>query len=318
MHFPNLIYLLAGFMVLLLSGEFLVRGGVCLAKSFKISTLVVGVTVVSLGTSAPELVVSVNAALTDHPAISIGTVIGSNISNIALVLGLMAMISPISVNSKSVKIDWPIMMCATVLFYLLILNSKLQFIEGLIFVALLAGFMVWSIQRSRHENIELGTKFEKPRYPVMVSLVLIVLSSTGLVLGANWLVKGASGIALAMGVSEHAISVSVIALGTSIPEVATSVVAALRKETDILVGNIMGSNIFNILGILGVTSLVRTIPIEESVLKFDIFWVLGISLLLFFLILPLNGGRINRWKGVVLLLLYALYIYLVLIVKGIT
>ena len=318
MHFPNLIYLVAGFMVLFLSGEFLVRGGVCLAKKFKISTLVVGVTVVSLGTSAPELVVSVNAVLTDHPAISIGTVIGSNISNIALVLGLMAMISPISVNSKSVKTDWPIMMCSTVLFYLLILNGKLQFVEGLIFVALLAGFMVWSIQRSRHENIELGTKFEKPKYPVMVSLVLIVLSSTGLVLGANWLVKGASGIALTMGVSEHAISVSVIALGTSIPEVATSVVAALRKETDILVGNIMGSNIFNILGILGVTSLVRTIPIEESVLKFDIFWVLGISLLLFFLILPPNGGRIDRWKGVVLLLLYALYIYMVLIVTIIT
>lgn len=317
MHFPNLIYLLAGFVVLFLSGEFLVRGGVCLAKNFKISTLVVGVTVVSLGTSAPELVVSVNAVLTDHPAISIGTVIGSNISNIALVLGLMVMISPISVNSKSVKTDWPIMMGTTVIFYLLILNSKLQFIEGLIFVALLAGFMVWSIQRSRHENIELGTKFEKPKYSVMVSLVLIVLSSTGLVIGANWLVKGASGIALAMGVSEHAISVSVIALGTSIPEVATSVVAALRKETDILVGNIMGSNIFNILGILGVTSLVKTIPIEESVLKFDIFWVLGISLLLFFFILPLNGGRIDRWKGVVLLLIYSLYIYLVLIVKGI-
>ena len=318
MHCPNLIYLVAGFMVLFLGGEFLVRGGVCLAKKFKISTLVVGVTVVSLGTSAPELVVSVNAALTGHPVISIGTVIGSNISNIALVLGLMVMISPISVNSKSVKTDWPIMMCTTVLFYLLILNSKLQFVEGLVFVALLAGFMVWSIQRSRHENIELGKKFEKPRYPVMVSLVLIVLSSTGLIIGANWLVKGASGIALAMGVSEHAISVSVIALGTSIPEVATSVVAALRKETDILVGNIMGSNIFNILGILGVTSLVRTIPIEESVLKFDIFWVLGISLLFFFLILPINIGRIARWKGVVLLLLYALYIYLVVIVKGIT
>jgi cation:H+ antiporter len=313
----NVLYLLVGFIILFLSGEFIVRGGVSLARNFRISTLVVGVTVVSFGTSAPELVVSVKAALTNHPAISIGNVIGSNITNIALVLGLIAVILRVPVKSKSVKVDWPIMMFATVFFYILILDGKLQFLEGLIFVSFLVGFMIWSIHTSRQENIKLGIKFEKQRYPAIVSIMFIIVSAAGLVLGADWLVKGASGIARTLGVSEHAISVSVIALGTSIPEVATSVVAAIRKEMDILVGNIIGSNIFNIFGILGVTSIVKTIPIEESVMKFDIFWLIGISLLLFFFILPFGGGNINRKKGIVFLLIYITYIYLVLLNKGI-
>ncbi|UCG28391.1 MAG: calcium/sodium antiporter [Bacteroidales bacterium] len=305
------LYLLAGFIILLLSGEFLVKGGVALARKFRISTRVVGVTIVSFGTSAPELVVSVNAALTGHPAISIGNVIGSNISNIALVLGLVAIFLPVPVRRKSVRIDWPIMMVATILFYLFILNGNLQFFEGLTFIVLLMGFVSWSIYNSRRENYIVGKRAEKPRYPFPVAIIMIVLSSAGLMLGADWLVKGASGVARAFGVSEHAISVSVIALGTSIPELATSIVAAIRKQMDISIGNIIGSNLFNLWGILGITSMVRTIPVESSVIQFDVFWLLGISLLLFVFILPFKGSRITRFEGVVFIVIYAVYIYLV-------
>lgn len=308
---PDFLYLLAGFVILLLSGEFLVRGGVSLAKIFRISPLVVGVTVVSFGTSAPELFVSVRAALVGSPAISIGNVIGSNISNIGLVLGLVAVILPIPVRRNSIKIDWPIMMLATLLFVLFILNGEIRFTEGLIFVFLLLGFVSWSIRNSRRENYEVGKKVEKPRYPLYLALMMIFLSSFGLIFGAGWLVTGASGIALALGVSEHAISVSVIALGTSLPELATSVLAAVRKQMDISIGNIIGSNIFNLWGILGVTSIVKTIEVDVSGIAFDLVVLFGISLLLFFFILPFKGGKITRWKGIVFMLFYAIYIYIV-------
>jgi cation:H+ antiporter len=305
------IYLLAGFVILLLSGELLVRGGVALAKSFNISTLVVGVTVISFGTSAPELFVSIRAAVIDHPAIAIGNVVGSNISNIALVLGLVALILPIHVKRKSIGIDWPIMMLATLLFYLFILDGKLQFIEGLVFVILLIGFVTWSILNSRRENYQLGKKLEKSQYPLYLAVFMVLASSAGLMVGADWLVKGASEIARTFGVSEHAISVSVIALGTSIPELATSIIAAMRKEMDISIGNIIGSNIFNLFGILGITSLIKEIPVEQSVIHFDVFWLLGISFLLFLFILPIKGGKITWHKGLVFLACYAVYIYFV-------
>lgn len=305
------IYLLTGFVILLVSGEFLVRGGVALAKKIRISTLAVGVTVISFGTSAPELFVSVRAALVDHPAIAIGNVLGSNISNIALVLGLVAIILPIPVQRKSIRIDWPIMMMATILFYLFILNGKLQFFEGVIFVLFLVGFIAWSIHNSRRENYLPGRKLEKPKYPLHLAIIMVILSSLGLMVGADWLVKGASEIARTFGVSEHAISVSVIALGTSIPELATSVIAAIRKEMDISVGNIIGSNIYNLLGILGITSMVREIDVGYTVIHFDVFWLLGISFLLFLFILPFKGGKITRLKGLIFIVTYSTYLYFV-------
>ncbi len=305
------IYLLTGFVILLVSGEFLVRGGVALAKKFNISTLVVGVTVVSFGTSAPELFVSIRAALVGHPAIAVGNVIGSNISNIALVLGLVAIILPIPVKRKSVRIDWPIMMIATLLFYLFILNGKLQFTEGLAFIIFLSAFITWSIYNSRRESYLLGRKLEKPRYPLYLAIIMLIIASIGLMVGAEWLVRGASEIARTFGVSEHAISVSIIALGTSVPEMATSVIAAIRKEMDISIGNIIGSNIFNLFGILGITSMVREIDVGGNVIHFDVFWLLGISFLLFLFILPFKGGKITRLKGLIFLVSYTAYLYFV-------
>ncbi|MGC9471745.1 MAG: calcium/sodium antiporter [Bacteroidales bacterium] len=308
----DLFSLLLGLFLLLISGEFLVRGGTSLARNFRVSNLVIGVTVVSLGTSAPELVVSLDAALTGHPAIAIGNVIGSNISNMALILGLVALILPIPVNRNSIRYDWPVMMLAGVLFFLFILNGWLQRWEGILFFLSLIGFVSWSIIRSRKENNHRKVKLPPAGYRVWPSFLLVAVSSVGLVFGANQLVNGASGIALRLGVSEHAISVTVVALGTSLPELATSLVAAIRKEMDISVGNIIGSNIFNLFGILGLTATVKPIPVARDVTP-DVLWMLGLSVLLLLFMLPLRNGKIRRWEGLVFLVCYAIYVYLVFI-----
>ena len=307
----DFLQLIAGLIVLLYSGHYLVKGGVQLAQYLKVSRLVIGVTVVSFGTSAPELIVSVNAALAGHPDISVGNVVGSNISNIALVLAVSAMILPIPVRSNSLKIDWPIMMIASLMLYFFTINLELNFFEGLLFFVLLIVFITLSIVRSRKKDkaLLLEEKNEK-LLPLWQALVILVLSAAGLVFGANWLVEGASSIALRMGVSERVISVSLIAFGTSVPELATSGIAAIKKESDISIGNIIGSNIFNIFGVLGVTGMVTTIPVNQNLVFVDIFWMLGISVLLFLLILPLKGGILKRWKGLLLFLVYASYIIL--------
>ncbi|MDQ2179267.1 calcium/sodium antiporter [Marinifilum sp. D714] len=305
------IYLLLGFVILLYSGDLLVKGGVALASHFKVSTLVVGVTVVSFGTSAPELFVSLDAALTGSPDISIGNVVGSNISNIALVLGFTAILLPLPVRSNSIKYDWPVMMGASLLFYIFALNGKLQTIEGILFVVLLISFMVWTIWNSRRENRNLSEEAKPAKQSIPVALLLIAASSLGLYFGANLLVGSAKSIAIDFGVSERVIGLTIVAFGTSVPELATSAVAAYKKEMDISIGNIIGSNIFNILGVLGVTSIIKNIRVSAEIISFDALYMLAVSVLLFLLILPLKKGKLHRWKGVLLLSSYLFYVYLV-------
>lgn len=304
------LFLILGFIVLLISGDLLVKSGVALSSHLKISTLVIGVTVVSLGTSAPELVVSIGAALKNHPDIATGNVIGSNISNIALVLGLTAIIIRIPVGKSSVSFDWPFMMFASLLFWVFVLNGKLSFIEGFIFLTLLFIFIFWSVRKSRTELSRLGHNFVKARYSLPVSVLLLIVSAVGLYFGATWLVDGAESIALRLGVTERVISVTVIAFGTSVPELATSVMAAVKKQLDISIGNIIGSNIFNILGILGVTSMIKTIPVSFE-MRFDIYWMIAVSILLLLFMLPYGKAMLNRWKGVALLFVYIFYIFFV-------
>ncbi|WP_321279578.1 calcium/sodium antiporter [Marinifilum fragile] len=305
------IYLLLGFVILLYSGDLLVKGGVALASHFKVSTLVVGVTVVSFGTSAPELFVSLDAALNGSPDISIGNVVGSNISNIALVLGFTAVLLPLPVRSNSIKYDWPVMMGASLLFYFFALNGKLQTIEGIVFVLLLIFFMVWTIWNSRREKRNLSEEPKPAKHSISVAVLLIVASSLGLYFGANLLVGSAKSIATDFGISERVIGLTIVAFGTSVPELATSAVAAYKKEMDISIGNIIGSNIFNILGVLGVTSIIKSIKVSDEIISFDALFMLAVSLLLFLLILPLKKGKLHRWKGVLLLSSYLFYVYLV-------
>jgi cation:H+ antiporter len=306
------LYLLLGLVILVVGGEILVKGAVAVAYRFKISPLVVGMTVVSFGTSAPELLVSVQAALDGHPAISIGNIIGSNISNLALVLGLTTLIFPMPVRDNTIKIDWPVMMGASLLFYgAIAFDSLFNWYEGLIFVLLLVIFIYWMISKSRKENKQVAESNHTEEIGgIGKSFVLVIAGCAGLALGAKWLLDGAVSIAAGFGISEHIIGVTIVAFGTSVPELTTSCIAAIRKQTDISLGNLIGSNLFNILAILGITGMVQEIPISEEVLSYDIFWMLGIS----FLILPfvLFDRKINRVEGGILFATYLLYVFFLL------
>ena len=302
--------LIAGFFVLIYSGDFLVRGGVSLAKNFKVSTLVIGVTVVSLGTSLPELFVSAEAAFKGYPEMAIGNVIGSNIANIALVLGLTTIVFPLVVKKTSAYFDTPFMIIISILLYILLLDNSLQIIEGIIFVALLA-FFIYNTFRKSIKNKSINPEDKgKPKYTTGISIIIILLSSIGLKFGAEWLVTGAVFVAKQFNVSETIISVTLIAFGTSVPELATSLIAAFKKEPDISVGNIVGSNIFNILGVLGVTSIIKGVDITDPVIMgFHIYWMLTIAVLLFIVLLPVFKLKMQRIKGILFFIFYITYIW---------
>ena len=305
----DIIYLIGGLLILLFSGKYLVKGGAALANYFKVSKLVIGVTVVSFGTSAPELLVSLQAAFNGHADIAMGNIIGSNISNIALVLAISAIIYPIPVKSNSIKIDWPVMMGAGLILLLFSANAKLEFYEGLVFLLGLSAFIFLTIKKSRKQFLEVEELEEGLPKNIWVSIGLVLISCVGLAFGSNWLVKGAVGMAEAFHVSERVISITMIAFGTSVPELVTSGIAAFKKETDISIGNIIGSNIFNTFGVLGITGMVHPIAISQEMAQVDMYWMLGIFLALFIFILPLKGGVLRRWKGAGLLIIYAVYLY---------
>ena len=303
-------FLIYGILILVISGDILVRGSVSLARYFKISTLIVGVTVVSFGTSAPELIVSINAALTGHPEIAIGNVVGSNISNIALVLAITAIILPIAVAKNSVRIDWPVMMASGILLYFMSLtNGSIEQYEGIVFIIILILYILFIIHKGKKERKH-APEFKKPQYNILLSLGFIVVSIIGMYFGSTFLIDGASGIALHWGVSERVISVTVIAFGTSVPELSTSVIAAIKKESDISVGNILGSNIFNVFAILGITASIKDVTVSSKILSSDILWMLAsFILLLVFMFVP-KKYKIARVGGVILLVFYISYIYI--------
>lgn len=284
------------------------RGAVGIAKKFRISALVVGMTVVSFGTSAPELVVSLMAAVGGSSDIAVGNIVGSNIANIALVLGFTALIFPIAVSRDSIRINWTAMMLATLLFYLLILNGWLSLWEGVLSVALLMGFIFWLVRRSRKEHAAEEKTAPGKKVPLARHITFVSAGCVALVFGADWLIDGAVTIAKTYHISERVIGITVAAFGTSLPELVTSCVAAFKKQADISIGNLIGSNLFNILAILGITSIVIPLEINPAILHFDVFWLLGISAL----ILPLMyfGRSISRAKGALLVLVYVIYIFL--------
>jgi len=306
------VYVVFGLVLLLFGGDILVRGAVGIARRFKLSPLIIGLTIVSFGTSAPELMVSLKAALNGNPDIAIGNVVGSNIANLALVLGLTVMIFPIIIDRNTLRIDWPVMMIATLLFWYFLSDRVISFSDGLIFVTILMAylfFLFYHAKKNPQGDDELDEEIKKNwlNGPT-VHLSMVALGCLGLVYGADFLVNGASDIARKFNVSDHVIGVTIVAFGTSVPELATSCIAAFKKQTDISVGNLIGSNIFNILAILGITSLVKEINLQDAtVLSRDIFWMLGIAFVIFpFTILKL---KIERWKGFLLFLAYLVFMY---------
>lgn len=318
----NVLLLIGGFLVLIAAGELLVRGAAGMALKARISPLVVGLTVVSLGTSMPELFASLQAALDGSAALSVGNVIGSNIANLGLVLGITALIFPIAVDEDLLRRDWPVLMIASALFFAFASwGGSIGAVEGAVLVLCLVAFMAFLVVQGRRrkkadvlpgndpdreDKEEYGT-FGSKSYVLLGGLV--ALGCVGLYFGSEWFVRGAVGIAESLGVSEHIIGVTVVAFGTSIPELAASVVAAWRQQTDISIGNLVGSNIFNIFCVLGITATVHPLPVAESVIRYDMIWMIGIAALLLPLIL-LGGRKVNRLGGGILAAAYAVYVVL--------
>ena len=298
--------------MLVIGGEFLVKGAVGIARNLEISPLVIGMTVVSFGTSAPELLVSLQAATEGSPEIAVGNVIGSNIANLALVLGLTVLIFPIIVERQTKVIDWPVMMLATILFYVFLFDGVLERWEGLVFFSLLVTFLTWLIRRSRKES-KLKIEEYVGKDPILLTIGYLILGLIGLYFGSEWFVKGAIQIAKYLGMSNAVIGVTVVAFGTSVPELVVSCIAAYRKQSDISIGTLIGSNIFNIMAVIGLTSIVSPIGLKSAdtsqFLYFDMYWVAGIALAL----LPMLyfGAKFGRLKGVMLLTSYIVYISII-------
>lgn len=313
-------WLILGFITLIFGGDFLVKGAVGLALKANVSTLIIGMTVVSFGTSAPELLVSLGAASEggDDALMSVGNVIGSNIANLALVLGVTALIYPIKVKRESLRQDWPIMFFSTILFILFMTffdgeEYVINHWEGSVLFGLIILFTLFMIWKSKKSNDKGDPKDvdeeieENKGAPLWKNILFLVGGCLGLVLGSNWLLEAATNIATDANVDPFIIGVTILAFGTSVPELAASSIAAYRKQTDIAIGNLIGSNIFNILCVVGLTGSVAEMPLKKEVLDFDSWWMLGIALAIFPLMIL--GGKIHRWKGALLVLTYGAYIF---------
>jgi cation:H+ antiporter len=307
--------LVGGLITLVLGADLLVRGASRLAAALGISPLVIGLTVVAFGTSSPELAVSVQSAVQGSADIALGNVVGSNIFNILFILGLSAVITPLIVHQQLVRLDVPLMIGLSLLLLILGLDGKVDRLDGAILFFGLLVYIWYGIRQSRKESREvqqeyseeyaLGSAGKQP--PMLLNLILIVSGLGLLVLGSDWLVKGAVSLAQLFKVSDLVIGLTIISVGTSMPEVATSIMAAIKKERDIAVGNVVGSNIFNIMGVLGLSSLISPdgIRVASSALIFDIPVMIAVALAT----LPVffTGRLIARWEGSLFLLYYFAY-----------
>jgi len=309
-----LLYISLGLVLLYFGAEGLVRGSSSLALRLRVSPLVIGLTVVAYGTSMPEMVVSVKTAITHQGGISIGNVVGSNIFNIALILGISSLIAPLKIKLQVIRIDTPIMFFTAVLFFLLFRDLTIDRHEGAFFLLLVIVYTYGNFYFSRRAGKRAETEFSDALgvahiKNAWIELAFIIGGLVLLISGANLLVNGSIGVARLYKVSEAVIGLTIVAAGTSLPELATSLVAAVRKESDIAVGNIVGSNIFNILAILGIAPLISPIY-GEGISMIDIYVMLGVSLLL----LPMlrTGFKLSRLEGVFLLGIYGGYLYYLL------
>ena len=317
----TLLMFAAGLGLLVAGAEALVQGAARLARRLGISPLVVGLTIVAMGTSAPEMAVSVAAALSGSTEMAVGNVVGSNIFNVLFILGLAALIAPLVVHLQVIRQEVPIMIGASLLLVLLSLDGRIGFAEGALFVLLLAGYTVFLIWQARRAPPEPEYDEETAPHGWMqcmadrgwVQALLVLAGLALLVLGSRWMVEAATVFARALGVSEVVIGLTIVAAGTSLPEVAASVAAALRGHRDMAVGNVVGSNVFNILGCLGLTALVAPggLPVPDAVLRFDL-WVMLAALLVCVPVF-VTGREIARWEGGLMLGYYVAYVgYLIL------
>jgi cation:H+ antiporter len=314
-----ILFFVLGLVALVAGADVLVRGASALAARFGVSPLVVGLTVVAYGTSAPEMAVSVASAYEGNADVAFGNVVGSNIFNVLFILGVSALIAPLVVGTQIIRKDVPIMIGAALLTYLFGADGKIGRMDGVVFVVLAVAYTAWLIQASRREQkaaAEFTAEFAEPdakKRPLWMQIAFIVVGLALLVLGSNWFVDSAIKTAKIFGLSDLVIGLTIVAAGTSLPEVATSIMASIKGEREIAVGNVVGSNIFNVFAVLGVSSVVSPtgIPVAPSAQGFDVPVMLAVSIAC--LPIFLTGKGISRWKGGLFFLYYAAYTaYLIL------
>ncbi len=297
-----------GLFLLIKGGDWLMEAAVAMSLKLNIPKIIIGMTVVSFATSAPELIVSINAALLGHPDLALGNVLGSNVANLAFVLGIVILIAPIGVAKNFYKLDWPMMFLSSLIFYFFVVQDGiLSSTEGLILVILLFIFLVFLLffqgKTIEEDAVEASISSKK-----MIGALLVV-GGFFLWLGSEVLIKGAVSLAQDLGVSERIISISIVSVGTSIPELTASVIAIVNKEKALSLGNLIGSNVFNVLAVMGITSLIQPIVVEDqNLLEVDFLWMLGISLSILPLVFLFKRYKLGRIEGVILLVSYVFFI----------
>lgn len=308
----NFLLIIGGLILLVLGGNWLLKSAVALSLKLNISKVVVGMTVVSFATSAPELIVSINAALNGSSDLALGNVIGSNIANLGLVLGITLLLGKMTVAKDFYKLNWPVMLIASVLLFLFLFNDAVIIrYEGFILFSFLIVFLVYLFRTQKNTDLEeLEDNF--PLSGIKTTFYLVI-GGLGLWAGSELLIKGATALALDFGVTERVIAVTIVSIGTSIPELAASIVAVIKKEKAISLGNLIGSNIFNILAVIGITSIITPIPLsDERLLSSDIYWMLAISFVILPLVLLPKKFILNWKQGILLLIAYFVFIYMTL------
>tara|TARA_B100000780_G_scaffold172096_1_gene120489 strand:- start:5342 stop:6283 length:942 start_codon:yes stop_codon:yes gene_type:complete len=309
----NSIYLLsAGLIVLVLGANLLLKSAVSISLKFNVPRLLIGLTVVSLATSAPELIISIKSALIGSSDLAISNVVGSNIANLGLVLGLTILFSPINISKDIYKYDWPIMMFSAVYFFIIISDKIISNLEGVILIVLLIITISFLIkkQHSSEEDVDLEVN---PVESMSQSILFLIVGGIFLYLGSDWFILGAIDLANSFGVSERIIGITVVSIGTSIPELATSMVAIVKKEKGISIGNLLGSNIFNVFAVLGITSIISPLIVNDlNIINFDIYVMLFFSAIIFPLIFFPKKFVLGRVEGFVILSAYVGYIYYII------
>ncbi len=306
----HVLVLIIGLIVLAIGGESLVRGATRLARRLGVSELVVGLTVVAFGTSAPEAAVTIYAALEGTADLAVGNIVGSNISNLLLILGLAVMVRPLRVSRSLIRVDGPVMLLSALLFWgLAALNGHIDRWNGVVFVAGLVGYTALTYYVAGKTPYELPKEEPPPSRggtATLVGPVLVIVGVGGLVLGARLVVSGAGGLALLLGVSHRVIGLTIVAVGTSLPELATAIIAARRRQADLAVGNIVGSNIFNIFFVAGTTASISPLSVSSEIIQLDGPVMIVASVL--FIPLAYSGRLLSRWEGGLLLFAYGGYL----------
>lgn len=300
----DIVYILVGFVLLIKGGDFLVEGAVSIAKRANISPMVIGLTIVGFGTSSPELLVSIQAALSGSSGIAIGNVVGSNIANIALILGIAAIVKACTAKKKTLKVDMPFMLLVTALFVTIAMSGTISRLAGILGFLLLCSFTIWEIKTNQTE--ENNEDDNEPPMAVWKAIIVIILSFAALVYGSDKLVEGASDIARMLGVSDRVIGLTIVAVGTSLPELFSSVAAARKGQTDMAIGNVVGSAIFNLLCVVGISAAISPIYNTNDGFLTDYICMVALSGLLWFFLS--TKKTLERWEGIVLVTIYVGYI----------